>query len=187
MKGFTWRWRAVARGVAAAALLGLGACEYAKAVYPERDSKRDSSPTYRAPGEEPKRETIFGEGGIGGLFGTGKVKPGEGGGGIGVNSLLWRAALDTIAFMPLSSADPFGGVIITDWYAPADSPNERFKVNIYILSKTLRADALRVSAFRQIRSGTGAEWAEAPVDVATDLENAILTRARQLRMATSEM
>lgn len=184
MKGLTWRWRALSCTAASAALLALSACDSAKAVYPERD-KGASSPTYRAPGEEPKRDTVFGEGGLSNIFGP-RGRQAESSAGLGVNSLLWRAALDTIAFMPLSSADPFGGVIITDWYTPPESPNERFKVNIYILSKALRADGLRVSAFRQLRAGSGAEWVEAPIDVATDLENSILTKARQLRMATTE-
>jgi len=102
---------------------------------------------------------------------------------IGVNAYLWRATLDTISFMPLVSADPFGGVIITDWYTPPQTPNERFKVNIYILGRALRADGVRASVFRQTNDlGT---WADAPValNTSTDLENAILTRARQLRMS----
>ena len=59
--------------------------------------------------------------------------------GIGVNSYLWRAALDTVAFMPLASADPYGGVIITEWYVNPEKPDERFKVTIYILDTRLRA------------------------------------------------
>ncbi|HTO82186.1 MAG TPA: DUF3576 domain-containing protein, partial [Methylomirabilota bacterium] len=104
--------------------------------------------------------------------------------GIGVNSFLWRASLDTVAFMPLVSADPFGGVIITDWYSPPQSPSERFKVNIYILGRALRADGIRASVFRQ-QQDTAAGWIDAPVasNTATDLENAILTRARQMRIA----
>ncbi len=99
----------------------------------------------------------------------------------GVNSYLWRATLDTISFLPLASADPFGGIIITDWYSPAETPNERFKVNIYILGRELRADGVHVSVFRQRRDQSG-QWADAPVDQATgtELENAILRRARQM-------
>ena len=74
-----------------------------------------------------------------------------------MNAFLWRASLDTIAFMPLASADPFGGVIITDWYAPPETPDERFKVNIYILGRILRADGLKVSVFRQTRDA-GGQW-----------------------------
>jgi hypothetical protein len=121
------------------------------------------------------------------FFGDNKKSDSGGGAvGIGVNSLLWRASLDTISFMPLASADPFGGVIITDWYSPPDSPNERFKVNLYILSRELRADGIRASVFHQ-RRGTNGQWTDAPIDKATDtdLENAILTRARQIRLSTA--
>ncbi|MDY0243125.1 MAG: DUF3576 domain-containing protein, partial [Rhodospirillaceae bacterium] len=108
----------------------------------------------------------------------------DAGAGIGVNAFLWRASLDTIGFMPLTSADPFGGVIITDWYQPPETPNERFKLSVFILDRTLRADGVRVSVFRQMRKGPG-EWADAAVDkkTATDMENAILTRAREMRSA----
>ena len=85
------------------------------------------------------------------LFGGKGESGGSGGGGIGVNSYLWRASLDTIAFMPLSSADPFGGVIITDWYTPPETPGDRFKISVYILGRQLRADGIRVALFRQNR------------------------------------
>ena len=110
----------------------------------------------------------------------------EGGATIGVNKFLWRASLDTLSFLPLSSADPFGGVIITDWYAPPESPDERFKVTAYILDRSLRADGVRVSVFRQIQRSPG-NWIDAPVDqsMGVDLENTILTRARQLKIRTA--
>ncbi len=125
------------------------------------------------------------------LFGFGGKKNdggGVGGGapGVGVNSYLWRATLDTVSFMPLASADPFGGVIITDWYSPAETPGERFKVNVFILGRELRADGVRCTVFRQKRDG-GGQWADAPVEQQTgiDIENAILTRARQMRLSTA--
>ena len=103
---------------------------------------------------------------------------------MGVNSFLWRASLETLNFMPLSQVDPFGGVIVTDWYASAEAPEERFKANVYILDTNLRADALKASIFKQTRSGGG--WQDAAVDADTSrqIENAILTRARQLYIAT---
>jgi hypothetical protein len=109
------------------------------------------------------------------------------GGGLSVNAYLWRATLDTLSFMPLASADPFGGVIITDWYTPAEAPDERLKVNIVILGRQLRADGVRASVFRQTRDGSGA-WVDATVapETATELENAILTRARELRIASAD-
>jgi len=102
--------------------------------------------------------------------------------GVGVNSFLWRASLDTISFIPLKSADPFGGVILTEWHTPSTTPNERIKVDILIIDRQLRADGIKVSVFRQKRQGT--EWVDQPVDTrtATQLENVILTRARQLRI-----
>jgi hypothetical protein len=127
-------------------------------------------------------DSIAGEGGLFDLFGKGRNRDG-GGGGIGVNNYLWRATLDTISFMPLASADPFGGVIITDWYTPPETPAERFKMNVYILDRQLRADGVRVSVFRQNRNDSG--WTDATVtkETAVNLENEILNRARQLRFA----
>lgn len=129
---------------------------------------------------------LGGEGGVN-LLDLGNNKPQDGGAGVGVNSFLWRASLDTIAFMPLTSADPFGGVIITDWYSPDETKPERFKVNVFILGRDLRADGVRASVFKQQRDVTGS-WIDAKVDpkTGTELEDAILTRARQLRIASSE-
>lgn len=100
---------------------------------------------------------------------------------IGVNAYLWRAALETVSFAPLASADSAGGVVVTDWYANPGNPEERVKLTITILDQQLRADALRVAASRQVRQdGT---WVEAPVQAATvqRLEDIILTKARDLR------
>ena len=128
-------------------------------------------------------DTVFGDGG---LFGSSKSLQDDdgGGGGLGVNAYLWRASLDTLSFMPLSSADPFGGVIITDWYTSPDSPNERFKVTVYILDRRLRADGLRVTAFKQ-NLDVNNQWIPVTLSpsVTTDVENAILARARELRVA----
>ncbi len=102
---------------------------------------------------------------------------------IGVNADLWRAALDTISFMPLVSADPMGGVIITDWHIDPSNLDERIKVTIFILDKELRADALRVSVFREQRNENG--WVSVPSAIATQrqLEDIILVRAREFRIA----
>jgi len=124
----------------------------------------------------------------GGLFGGGsgatagnEAAPNS----IGVNAYLWRASLDTVSFMPIASADPFGGVIITDWYSPPESPTERFKVNIFILDRQLHSDGIRAAVFRQNQTTDG-RWIDAPIEpkTAENFETAILTRARQLRIAS---
>jgi hypothetical protein len=133
-------------------------------------------------GRNREEGSLFGPGG---LFGSKPKERDETGGGVAVNAYLWRASLDTINFIPLVSADPFGGVIITDWYTPAETPNERMKVQVTILDRELRADGVRVSVFKQTTAAKGGNWVDAQVDPRTniDIENAILTRARQLRIA----
>lgn len=109
---------------------------------------------------------------------------GSGGSVTSVNRYLWNASLETIDFMPLFSVDPVAGVIITDWYANPQAPNERFKANVFVLDTALRADALRVSVFRQSQDPLSGRWTDAGVNPATaqEIENAILTRARELRL-----
>lgn len=174
-------------GVAAlAGGLLLAGCEGA---IPPVDDPNTPEPGQSNKGYNNPTGSVFGTDGDGidifGLFGGSKGggAGGGGGGGIGVNNYLWRASLDTISFMPLASADPFGGVIITDWYTPPETPAERFKMNVYILDRQLRADGVRVAVFRQNRNANG--WADAKVtkQTAVNLENEILTRARQLRFA----
>jgi len=103
---------------------------------------------------------------------------------IGVNSYLWRATLDVLSFMPLQSADPYGGVVMTDWYSFPEKPNERFRTTVYILDTRLRADGLSVTVFKEVSNGQGG-WTSAPVadQTPTDIENSILTKARQLRLS----
>lgn len=106
--------------------------------------------------------------------------------GIGVNGYLWRATLDTLSFMPLLTADPWGGVVNYDWYSNPQTPTERFKATVFILDTRLRADALNVTVTKEVRDAAGG-WVSAPVaaQTETDLENAILTRARQLNLANA--
>lgn len=102
---------------------------------------------------------------------------------IGVNSFLWRATLDTLTFLPITSADPFGGVILTDWYEDPEARGERFKVTALILDRNLRTDAIKVTVHKQRKSATG-EWEDITVnaDLPRKLEDTILTRARELRV-----
>ena len=119
-----------------------------------------------------------------GVFGgSGRGNSGGGGPGTGisVNAYLWRGALDTLGFMPLNSIDPFGGVIITDWYTNPSASDERFKATAYILSKDLRSDGVRVAIFRQVQQN--GQWVDAPVSDVTvgEIENKVLAKARKLR------
>ena len=158
------------------ALAGAG-CENSGPVAPPEATK---DPRWR--GAQQAKGSIFGSGGISLLGGE---EDGVASGGIGVNAFLWRATLDTISFMPLLSADPFGGVIITDWYAPPETPDERFKMTVYILTRTLRSDGVQVSVFRQGRGDDGL-WEDRATnpDTAVSLEDKILDRARQIRTAS---
>jgi len=165
-------------------LFALSACgdfsSDGKTTYPEDDNRKNSGSS----GLYAEPTSIFGKGGL--SIGDGPdagPQDGSSGAGIGVNTYLWRASLDTISFMPLASADPFGGVIITDWYSPPETRDERFKINLFILGRDLRADGVKATVFRQLADGYGS-WVDAPVEQQTpiDLENAILTRARQLRI-----
>jgi hypothetical protein len=125
-----------------------------------------------------KPKGIFGEDGLTVLGGKGKGNPDV----ITVNSYLWRAALDTVNFMPLASVDPFGGVILTDWYTDPATPNERYKLNIFVMGGQLRSDGIKVSMFKQ-RGGKNVTVDEKSN---RDIEDAILTRARELRVAEKQ-
>lgn len=156
------------------ALSLLAACSGA-----EKDSKN-----YPMSSEDARRAEhgkLFGDEGLT-LFGGSKDDDKKGS-GLGVNSFLWRASLDTLSFMPITQADPFGGTILTDWYEDPATKGERFKVNVTILDDRLRSDGIRVAVFKQKLDETNT-WRDSEVakQTATDLENAILTRARQLRI-----
>jgi hypothetical protein len=138
---------------------------------------------------DPNRDaSVFGDEG----FSIGTLKSGRTGGILGeeekgrlpVNKYLWQGALDTLSFLPLSSTDPFTGVIATDWGATPEAPGERFKVTAFIVSPVLSAASLKVAVYREARNADGL-WVPAPVspDTARKLEDAILTRARQIRIA----
>lgn len=139
--------------------------------------------------EDERRKKIGniggGEGGLITFGGSRKSQETSGNsGGIGINKYLWRATLDTISFMPLSSADPFGGVIITDWYENPNAKGSKFKLNIVINSAALRSDAVKVSAFKKDFNEDLNTWSDSEIDknISTQIENKILTRARQLKV-----
>jgi hypothetical protein len=139
----------------------------------------DTTYSQRKMGAVNSDDTLF-------SFGTDKGGKGtDGGSGLGVNAYLWRGALETLSFMPLASADPFGGVIITDWYQPPQSAGERFKATAYILGQQLRADGIRVTIYRQVQQN--GQWVDAAVDPTTraEIENKVLARARELRVQSA--
>ena len=153
-----------------ATLIGCTAPKGVEAKYPTGENREASDNPYQKP------QSVFG-GGLN-LFGAKKGDEGAGGGsGIGVNAFLWRASLDTISFMPIVSADPFGGTILTDWYSPPQSPGDRFKINIFILDRQLRSDGVQVKVFKQTYSKGGWRQAAVPPEMARQLEDTILTRA----------
>lgn len=156
-------------GVALLMAVWLAGCGDFRANEVERD------PLTRAMREQG---SIFGD-----SIQIGGDQGGAGLGGIAVNGYLWRASLDTISFFPMSQVDAHGGVIITEWYALPEAPGERYKLTVYILNRELRADGIRVALFKQVQNQAGA-WVDAPTaeGSAARIENAILTRARQLRI-----
>lgn len=158
-------------------LCALAACDKdlladKETSYPQRDELRRAE----------ERGKLTGEGLS--LFGGGASESSGGGNNpLGVNAFLWRATLDTLSFLPLASADPFGGVVLTDWYEDPNTRGERFKVSALILDRSLRADAIQVAVFKQQKDAQG-NWvdAESPDRLARKLEDTILTRARELRV-----
>lgn len=138
---------------------------------------------------DPDAPSVFGEGGLSigtissrdtSLFGGGDGDAGR----LPVNKYLWQGALDTLSFLPLASSDPFTGVLATEWAGSPDTPGERFKVTAFVTSAALSAASLKVAVYREVADENG-EWVPAPVsgETARKLEDAILVRAREIRIA----
>jgi len=105
--------------------------------------------------------------------------------GMPINPYLWKASLETINFMPLSSADPFAGLIITDWYSQ-NNTNERCKINIFIKGIELKTSNLKVNSFCQTLSDKN-NWVsnETDIKINAQIENAILNKAKKLKLSTN--
>ncbi len=163
----------------ATALLALSACGFFPKSQPLQEGQVNNTIGQEVPGANTTGSNAFPEAGL--VFGKGTGGGGSSATGIQVNAFLWRGALNTLAFMPLVSADPFGGVIITDWYVPPGAPGERFKVNAYILSQQMTATAVKVSLFHQVLQG--GQWVDSPTDpgAAGALEDRILAQAANLQ------
>jgi len=132
----------------------------------------------------PPEDTVFAGTALGSGFGLLGDDEADGG-ALPVNKFLWQASLDTLSFLPLDSTDPFSGVIATEWAATPGNPDERLKVTVYLQRAALEASSLKVAVFREARNGEGL-WVPQAVNPETPrkLEDAILTRARQIRIAT---
>ncbi len=104
--------------------------------------------------------------------------------GMPINIYLWQGALDTISFMPLNSADPIGGTILTDWYS-SNNINERCKLNIFITGSELKTQNLKVTSFCQEYKDD--RWINKITDSEnnTKIENAILNKAKKLKLQIS--
>jgi hypothetical protein len=104
--------------------------------------------------------------------------------GLPINAILWESSLEVISFMPLASADPFGGVIISDWYIDENNKNERCKLNIFIKGSEFKADNIRVGSFCQILEQNGV-WVDTKINEENNrnLENAILNRAKKIKLS----
>ena len=92
---------------------------------------------------------------------------------------LWRASLDTIDFMPLSSVNYSGGIIVTDWYSENQSPNESIKISIRFLSNEIRSDALDINIFNRKCSNSllNCKFTETDGVLVTELKKEILKKA----------
>ena len=104
--------------------------------------------------------------------------------GLPINALLWRASLDVASSIPLGDVDTFGGTIVTEWYQLDAADDERIKLAIFVLDRELRSDGIRVVVYVQKRKGDG--WSDngADSEMGQQLEELILTRAREIRAAT---
>ena len=137
------------------------------------------------PPEMPAEPVSFITGKPGGIKLSDFGKKDQSGDSLPVNALLWRAALDIASFVPLDDVDTFGGSIVTEWHQPKDTPNQRLKLTMFVVGRELRSDAITVHAYIQNRLGP--EWVDAGRDEALGrkLEGLVLSRARELRAATT--
>jgi len=103
-----------------------------------------------------------------------------------VNAILWRAALEIAALLPISDVDTFGGTIVTEWYSLPENPNERIKLTIFVVGRELRSDAIRVVVNVQTRDGLQGNWGNNARDLqfSRRLEDLVLNRAREIRAAS---
>jgi len=92
---------------------------------------------------------------------------------------LWRASLDVIDFMPLSSVNYSGGIIISDWYSNNQNSNESIKISIRFLTNEIRSDALDIKIFKKIcKTDEGCKISKGYDNLITELKRKILKNAK---------
>jgi len=127
---------------------------------------------------EGGNETLFGELALGG---SRKGQGDTGGSGTAVNVFLWRAALEALSLGPLESADPFGGIIITDWFTLDEDPSSQYRVTAYILGRSLRTDNIKIAMYVRSKKQGSIMTRRATPGAETRFENLILSKARTIR------
>src|SRR5210317_1675480 len=91
---------------------------------------------------------------------------------------LWRASLDTIDFMPLTTANYSGGIIVTDWYSDGESLNESIKVTIRFLTNEIRSDAINLKVFyKNCNPSNECSVSERSGNLVNELKKQILKKA----------
>ena len=155
--------------------LMLSACGYVESTRAERPIDRDR-----------QGGSLLTGGDQAGVNLTQLFTPAPSSGNLPVNAILWRAALDTIAVIPIDDIDTFSGTILSEWYPHPANADERIKVALFVLDRELRADGIRAQVYVQQRQGT--TWIDTGQDkaLAARLEDLILTRAREIRAGTAQ-
>jgi hypothetical protein len=101
---------------------------------------------------------------------------------------LWRASLDVIDFMPLSSVNYSGGIIITDWYSNEQSQNESIKISIRFLTNEIRSDALNIKVFTRKCTDSlfNCKYVDTNKSLVAELKKEILKRAAKFKLEDKE-
>ena len=114
------------------------------------------------------------------LMGT--DKKGDGNFNFATSNEMWRASLDILDFMPLTSADYGGGLIITDWYSDGSNTSDSVKISIRFLSNEIRADALNIKVFsKQCEKTINCKVSQSNPEIESELKVAILKRAAKYK------
>ena len=153
-------------------LINLNSCGFYRPVsakdYPPEPEKRIQKNL-----QEGRGFTIMG----------GLNKKGDGNFNFATSNEMWRASLDILSFMPLTSADYGGGLIITDWYNDSQNEiNDSIKISVRFLSNEIRADALEITVFsKECNANINCKVSQSNPTIENELKVAILKRAAKYR------